>query len=130
MVALGAHPASDKVFGSLGHGWVLEDPLEDFDEMEEFDDAVEAWDELWEAVMFAPERTAGAIVISHLGCARREWLVISGTHRGTVWSDCRVDDVDLAPLLDLAGKPVTFGGWYIDWLRKAELTAGRPSANA
>ncbi|MFJ8857902.1 SMI1/KNR4 family protein [Streptomyces sp. NPDC102451] len=217
VVALGAHPSSNEVFGSLGHRWVLEDPLtddglseletqigtrlpddyrgfltcvsaggagpayglfpvrrvqgrwrwegdgadladlallaqpfpdhgpapddldallavrpdeEDFDEIEEFDDAIEAWDERWEAVMFAPERTAGAIVISHLGCAQREWLVISGTHRGTIWSDCRADDADLAPLLDQAGKPVTFSGWYTDWLRKAELTARRPSMNA
>ena len=57
---------------------LLEDVLaqrpeeEDFDDIEDFDDAIEAWDERWEAVMFAPERTAGAIVISHLGCAQRE----------------------------------------------------------
>ncbi|MFZ4278278.1 SMI1/KNR4 family protein, partial [Streptomyces arboris] len=150
VVALGIEPSSGKVFGSLGHGWVLEDPLtdeglieleaqvgvrlpgdyrsfltcvgaggagpayglfpvrrvqgcwrwegdgadladldmlaqpfpdhgpnpedldallavrpeeEDFDEIEDFDDAVESWDERWEALMFAPERTAGAIVI-------------------------------------------------------------------
>ncbi|MEU6369451.1 SMI1/KNR4 family protein [Streptomyces sp. NPDC046931] len=96
---------------------------EDFDDIEDFDDAVEAWDERWEAVMFAPERTAGAIVISHLGCAQREWLIISGSHRGTIWSDCRVDDADLAPLLDGDGKPVTFARWYTDWLEKAERTA-------
>ncbi|MEW2636354.1 SMI1/KNR4 family protein [Streptomyces sp. NPDC048389] len=96
---------------------------EDFDDIEDFDDAVEAWDERWEVVMFAPERTAGAIVISHLGCAQREWLLISGSHRGTIWSDCRVDDVDLAPLLDDDGTPVTFARWYTDWLEKAERTA-------
>lgn len=78
----------------------------DFEEIEDFDDAIEAWDERWEPLMFAPERTAGAIVISHLGCAQREWLIISGAHRGTIWSDCRADDVDLVPLLDQAGKPV------------------------
>ncbi|WP_225804552.1 SMI1/KNR4 family protein [Streptomyces sp. NK15101] len=96
---------------------------EEFDEIEEFDDAIEAWDERWNAVMFAPERTVGAIVICHLGCAQREWLVISGSHRGTVWSDCRVDDVGLAPLLGPDGKPVTFAQWYLDWLRHAERTA-------
>lgn len=96
---------------------------EDFDEIEEFDDAIEAWDERWDAVMFAPERTVGAIVICHLGCAQREWLVISGSHRGTIWSDCRVDDADLAPLLGRDGKPVTFAQWYLDWLRDAECTA-------
>ncbi|MFF0560725.1 SMI1/KNR4 family protein [Streptomyces sp. NPDC004266] len=96
---------------------------EDFDEIEEFDDAIEAWDERWDAVMFAPERTVGAIVICHLGCAQREWLITSGRHRGTIWSDCRVDDVDLAPLLGRDGKPVTFAQWYLDWLRHAEHTA-------
>ncbi|MFJ7416243.1 SMI1/KNR4 family protein [Streptomyces sp. NPDC098077] len=96
---------------------------EDFDDIEDFDDAIEAWDERWEVVMFAPERTAGAIVISHLGCAQREWLIISGSQRGTIWSDCRVDDVDLAPLLDDDGTPVTFARWYTDWLEKAERTA-------
>ncbi|MET8772196.1 SMI1/KNR4 family protein [Streptomyces sp. NPDC004658] len=96
---------------------------EDFDAIEDFDDAIEAWDERWEAVMFAPERTVGAIVISHLGCAQREWLILSGRHRGTVWSDCRVDDVDLAPLLDEDGAPVRFARWYTDWLEKAERTA-------
>ncbi|WP_405958986.1 SMI1/KNR4 family protein [Streptomyces sp. NBC_00868] len=103
---------------------------EDFDEIEDFDDAIEAWDERWEALMFTPERTAGAIVISHLGCAQREWLIISGTHRGTIWSDCRADDADLVPLLDDAGKPVTFARWYIDWLERAELTAHQPPTNA
>jgi hypothetical protein len=96
---------------------------EDFDAIEDFDDAVEAWDERWEVVMFAPERTAGAIVISHLGCAQREWLIISGRHRGTIWSDCRVDDVDLVPLLNEDGTPVKFDRWYTDWLKTAECTA-------
>ncbi|WP_330294343.1 SMI1/KNR4 family protein [Streptomyces sp. NBC_00503] len=216
VVALGAQPSSGKVFGSLGHRWVLEDPLtddglaeleaqmgvrlpddyrtfltcvgaggagpahgvfpvrrvqgrwrwegdgadladlamlarpfpdhgpdpealvtllaerpeeEDFDEIEDFDDAIEAWDERWEPLMFAPERTAGAIVISHLGCAQREWLIISGTHRGTIWSDCRADDADLVPLLDQDGGAITFASWYTDWLQKAELTADPPATN-
>ncbi|MFJ9724635.1 SMI1/KNR4 family protein [Streptomyces sp. NPDC101209] len=96
---------------------------EDFDGTEDFDDAIEAWDERWESVMFAPERTVGAIVICHLGCALREWLIVSGSHRGTIWSDGRADDVDLVPLLDDDGKPVTFARWYSDWLEKAERTA-------
>ncbi|MEV6399076.1 SMI1/KNR4 family protein [Streptomyces sp. NPDC051907] len=103
---------------------------EDFDEIEEFDDAIEAWDERWDAVMFAPERTAGAIVICHLGCALREWLVVSGPHRGTVWSDGRADDVDLAPLPDDDGNPMTFARWYTDWLEKAERTVPQTPAQA
>ncbi|MFD4693709.1 SMI1/KNR4 family protein [Streptomyces sp. NPDC058463] len=96
---------------------------EDFDEIEDFDDAFEAWDEQWAALMFAPERTVGAILISHLGCAQREWLVISGRHRGTIWSDRRADDVGLVPLLDGERKPVTFARWYITWLEQAEHVA-------
>ncbi|MEU8697134.1 SMI1/KNR4 family protein [Streptomyces sp. NPDC048680] len=96
---------------------------EGFDAIEDFDDAIEAWDERWESVMFAPDRTTGAIPISHLGCAQREWLIISGSHRGTVWSDRRVDGVDLAPLLDDDAVPVGFARWYTGWLGKAERTA-------
>ncbi|MER5896107.1 SMI1/KNR4 family protein [Streptomyces sp. NPDC001876] len=96
---------------------------EEFDEIEDFDDAFEAWDEQWAALMFAPERTAGAIPISHLGCAQREWLIISGRHRGTVWSDRRADDIDLVPLLDDDREPVTFARWYMTWLERAEHAA-------
>ncbi len=103
---------------------------EDFDEIEDFDDAIEAWDERWDALMFAPGRTVGAVVISHLGCARREWLIISGVHRGTIWSDDRADDVDLAPCLDANGKPVTFARWYTDWLEQAERLTPPPPSDA
>lgn len=96
---------------------------EEFDEIEDFDDAFEAWDEQWGALMFAPERTVGAILISHLGCALREWLIISGRHRGTIWSDRRADDIGLVPLLDDDRKPVTFARWYITWLEQAEQVA-------
>ncbi|MFD5801481.1 SMI1/KNR4 family protein [Streptomyces sp. NPDC127020] len=207
VVALGVQSASSEVFGSLGHRWVLEEPLtedglaeleeqigvrlpeeyrtfllhvaaggagpayglfpvrrvqgrwrwegdgadladlsrltepfpeqgpdpktleellarrpeeEDFDEIDDFDDAIEAWDEQWDALMFAPERTAGAIVICHLGCALRLWLIINGSRGGTIWSDDRADDADLVPLLDADKKPVTFARWYTGWLERAE----------
>ena len=100
---------------------------EDFEENEEdFDTAIEAWDEQWEALMFAPERTAGAIVVCHHGCAQRDWLVVSGTHRGTMWSDLRADDADLTPLLTATGDPVTFTRWYTDWLQKAQDAVRQP----
>ncbi|MEU6058494.1 SMI1/KNR4 family protein [Streptomyces sp. NPDC047097] len=97
---------------------------EDFDDIEEFDEAYEAWDERWGAVLFAPERTTGALVLSQLGCARREWLVVSGVHRGTMWSDRRADDADLAPLTHEDGTPVTFARWYRGWLESAERATG------
>ncbi|MER7631906.1 MULTISPECIES: SMI1/KNR4 family protein [Streptomyces rochei group] len=207
VAALGASPASNEVFGALGHRWVLEKPLsdaevaeleaqiqvrlpeefrdfllsvgaggagpaygvfpvrrtegrwrwegdgaeladlsrlaepfpergpdpelleelaaqcpdeEDFDDAEEFDESMEAWEERWDAVMFHPDRTVGAVVISHRGCALRDWLVISGPHRGTIWTDDRADEADLAPLRGDDGTPVTFARWYSDWLRHSE----------
>ncbi len=93
---------------------------QDFEEIEDFDDAIEAWDERWEPVMFSPDRTVGAIVISHLGCAARQWLIVSGPEAGRIWSDNRADDEDLTPLLDEHGAPKTFGRWYLDWLNESE----------
>ncbi len=108
-----------------------EHPEEDgFEEIEDFDDAMEAWDECWEAVMWSSDRTVGAIVISTLGCAARKWLVISGPERGRIWSDNRVDDEDLEPLLDDNGAPMTFVRWYLTWLEKAERqSAAVPAAD-
>ncbi|MGW0706020.1 SMI1/KNR4 family protein [Streptomyces sp. NPDC002643] len=208
VAALGAAPGSHEVFGALGHGWVLEEPLtegalaeletqlgvrlpeeyrtfltevgaggagpsygvfparrvdgawrwegdgadltdltllaepfpekgpdpevlaalldacpeeEDFgDDLDAFDTAYEAWDGRLAEVLWAPERTAGAIALCHLGCAQREWLIVSGPHRGTIWSDPRVDEADLEPPLDAEGAPVTYAGWYLEWLTKAE----------
>ncbi len=70
--------------------------------------------------MFSPDRTVGAIVISHLGCAARQWLIITGPEAGRIWSDNRADDEDLAPLLDQHGAPMTFGRWYLNWLDESE----------
>lgn len=100
--------------------WEQRPEEEDFDEIEDFDDAIEAWDERWEPVMFSPDRTVGAIVISHLGCAARQWLIVSGSEAGRIWSDNRADDEDLTPLLDEHGAAKTFGRWYLDWLNESE----------
>ncbi|MEW2180311.1 hypothetical protein AB0890_28800 [Streptomyces sp. NPDC005406] len=70
--------------------------------------------------MFSPDRTVGATLISTLGCAAREWLIISGPERGRIWSDNRADDEDLEPLLDGNGAPMTFAHWYLTWLEEAE----------
>lgn len=102
---------------------------EDFEEIEDFDDAVEAWEERWEPVMWSADRTVGAVVISTLGCAAREWLIISGPERGRIWSDNRVDDEDLKALRDDDGAPMTFARWYLTWLDEAERQlASTPAA--
>lgn len=207
--ALAASPASDEVFGAMGHRWVLEEPLShaelaeleaqvgvrlpeeyrtflcrvgaggagpaygvfpvrrvrghwrwegdgaeladlsrltepfpeqgpdpkvleelasrcpeeaDYEEAEDFDTAMEEWEERFDSIMFNPDRTVGAIVISHRGCALRDWLVISGAHQGTIWTDDRADEVDLAPRLNDDRTPVTFARWYTDWLSQSEHT--------
>ncbi|CAM5515172.1 hypothetical protein STENM223S_03180 [Streptomyces tendae] len=61
-------------------------------------------------------------MICHLGSALREWLITNGSHRGTIWSDGRADDVDLVPLPDADKKPVTFARRYTGWLKRAEHT--------
>ncbi|MET9099378.1 SMI1/KNR4 family protein [Streptomyces antibioticus] len=92
---------------------------EEYEDIDAFDEEYEAWEERWyEGPLFAPERTAGAIPICHLGCAQREWLVVTGVHRGTVWSDPRADDTDLEPL------GMTFADWYLGWLERAEAQTG------
>ncbi|MER6914535.1 SMI1/KNR4 family protein [Streptomyces sp. NPDC000594] len=113
------HPAAEAV-----ERLRAERPDEDeYDDEDAFETAYEAWEEQWYDIFLGPARTAGAIVISHLGCALREWLIVSGPHRGTVWSDPRADDADLEPLLDPEGRPVTFRNWYTRWLEEAEHTA-------
>jgi len=55
-----------------------------------------------------PGLTIGAISLCYRGCALRDWLVATGSARGTMWSDTRSDDVDLAPILR-----------YLAWLADA-----------
>jgi len=101
---------------------------EDFGSRDAFDSAYAAWEQRCEPALFAPERTTGAVVICHLGCGIREFLVVSGPQRGTIWSDTRVDDEpaynpelhDLTPLRADDGTPMTFARWYLAWLEQAE----------
>ncbi|WP_327071354.1 SMI1/KNR4 family protein [Kitasatospora sp. NBC_01302] len=92
---------------------------EDFVEDEDFGRAMGAWDARWEALMWDPERTVGAIALCHLGCAYRQWLVVSGPERGRIWSDDRADERDLEPLLGPGQEPMTFALWYRSWLAEA-----------
>ncbi|MCX4684308.1 SMI1/KNR4 family protein [Kitasatospora purpeofusca] len=95
---------------------------EDFDEEDAFDEAQAEWDSRWEDLMWSPERTVGALVLSHSGCAYRQWLVVSGPERGRIWSDDRADDRDLEPLLGAEQEPMTFTPWYRKWLADAVST--------
>ncbi|MCU7729379.1 SMI1/KNR4 family protein [Actinoplanes sp. KI2] len=93
----------------------------DFDDLDTFDIAMQAYDERVVALLWDDASTAGAICLEHIGCAQRTWLVVSGPARGQMWDDPRVDEIDLRPLVGPGGvTPVTFAAWYLQWLDASE----------
>ncbi len=64
----------------------------------------------FETGYFAP--LDGAIPICHLGCALRQWLIVSGPEAGNVWEDRRADYEGLLPLQTAAAERVSFYLWY------------------
>jgi hypothetical protein len=84
---------------------------------EQQDRLMEAWDRELNLCYWSPSVMNGAIPICHLGCALRQWLVLNGSQRGTIWCDYRVDERGLFPLLTERGDRVTFDDWYGTWLR-------------
>lgn len=75
----------------------------------------------WERVYWDPKHVNGAIPICHLGCACRQWLVLTGPEAGHVWNDDRADRGGLAPAQQNGRERVTFLQWYTDWLDLALL---------
>ena len=103
--------------------WNLPDPFWDGEPdwtpdtpVEEQDRLMEAWDRELEQHYWNPAVMEGAIPICHKGCALRQWLVIHGERRGTVWDDHRADHAGLSPVLGESGEPLTFADWYMGWL--------------
>ncbi|WP_435108574.1 SMI1/KNR4 family protein [Nocardiopsis synnemataformans] len=111
-------PATGADPGSLAALRVQEPVEEDFGDPEEFDAAYEAWHERVEELLWDEDRTVGALCLCHLGCALRQWLVVSGPEAGRVWNDGRVDGEDLQPLTGKDGAPLGFADWYLQWLRE------------
>jgi len=105
---LNAWNASDEL-------WSREPDLESLVESEQ-DQAMEAWDELLESEYWSGPIMDGAIPICHLGCARRQWLVVTGPERGNVWGDDRVDQTGVYPLQIAGTLRVSFQLWYMSWL--------------
>jgi len=86
------------------------------------EEAYEDWLNRYENVLWADQRTRGAACLCHEGCAYRDWLIITGPLRGQMWDDDRAGDIDLAPAIAADGSALTFGGWYLNWLRETEGT--------
>jgi hypothetical protein len=95
-----------------------ETPLEEEDQM------MEAWDKELERNYWHPEIMNGAIPICHIGCARREWLVVNGHQKGYVWGDDRADNTGIFPVCDDKGKRLTFSDWYLGWLTNPQKAMG------
>jgi hypothetical protein len=81
--------------------------------------AYEAQMALFEERYFAP--VDGAVPVSHLGCAIRVWLVVSGPEAGNLWLDDRASDGGWEPVTLGTLERVTFLPWYENWVRGALL---------
>jgi hypothetical protein len=76
--------------------------------------------DLWEErVYWNTANINGAIPICHLGCALRQWLVVTGPEAGNVWDDYRADRGGLEPLQRPGQERVSFLQWYRLWLDDA-----------
>jgi hypothetical protein len=93
----------------------------DFENLTEAEeDARQAVLDAWEAEHYWNRRQVnGAIPICHLGCALRQWLVITGDEAGHVWNDFRADERGIFPLQIGSNRRVTFLEWYQSWLEDA-----------
>jgi hypothetical protein len=79
---------------------------------EEYENLMEAFEQRY----YDSRQVDGAIPICHLGCARRQWLVISGPEAGNMWCDDRADCGGLYPLQTPGRVRTSFFQWYRDWL--------------
>ncbi|MFI1913803.1 SMI1/KNR4 family protein [Nocardia sp. NPDC020380] len=93
---------------------------EDFDSVEAFNAAEDAYWEVHDEIVYRPEHSVGLLYLCHLGCAQREVLVVSEETRGQMWADNTADDRGFEPLLDGAGARLGFAQWYRRWLDQIE----------
>jgi SMI1 / KNR4 family (SUKH-1) len=91
------------------------EPNYDEENEEEYELQMDAFEEKY----WDPKNINGAIPICHLGCALRQWLVITGPEAGHVWCDDRADLKGLFPLTAPGKTRVTFYEWYRGWLDEA-----------
>lgn len=102
--------------------WSREPDLESLTQ-EEQHQAMETWDRLLETEYWSRSIMGGAIPICHLGCARRQWLVVTGAEQGNVWVDDRADNRGVYPLRSEEGDRVDFAQWYMGWMSDSLLAA-------
>jgi hypothetical protein len=83
---------------------------------DEYQRQLDAWED---RVYWNPANVNGAVPICHLGCAQRQWLVVTGPEAGNVWDDRRADYGGLKPVQQPGRERVTFLQWYRSWLEEA-----------
>jgi hypothetical protein len=83
---------------------------------DEYQRQVNVWEE---RVYWNTALVDGAVPICHLGCAERQWLVVSGPEAGNVWDDLRADRKGIKPAERPGRRRVTFLQWYSSWLDDA-----------
>ena len=90
-------------------------PDDDLDDEDEYERQLVAFESLY----WSSDEVNGAIAISHIGCALRIWLVVSGSEAGHLWRDDRADFQGLYPLSAADGGRLSYVSWYTEWLREA-----------
>jgi hypothetical protein len=104
--------------------WQQEPDISPDTPRDEEDRLWEAWDKVEQKHYWNPAIMNGAIPISHLGCALRQWLVVNGEQKGFVWNDFRADHRGISPLRNESGRQMSFSDWYVSWLDESLRTLG------
>lgn len=126
---------NDGLVGTLAEPFPYSEPWNDLTGAPEFDQTKKS-DPEWlteyerqldtfQSAYWNSTHVNGAIPICHLGCALRQWLVVTGPESGHVWCDFRADRGGLLPLQEGGRKRVTFLQWYRVWLDEALSELGR-----
>jgi hypothetical protein len=99
--------------------WSRKPDFENADNDDAEDEMWERWDAELEKSYWCRSIMDGAIPICHLGCAKRQWLVINGPERGFIWNDDRCDEIGIYPAVTNELARMTFTNWYLTWLDAA-----------
>jgi hypothetical protein len=116
---------NDGFVGDLSKSFPLTKPWNDLTGEPAYDESNEEEYERqldeFEGRYWSTENINGAIPVCHLGCASRQWLVITGAEAGNIWCDDRADLKGLYPLTAPGKERISFYEWYRVWLDDALL---------
>lgn len=99
--------------------WSIRPDFDSAENQDAEDEMWERWDEQLAKHYWCRYIMDGSIPICHLGCAKRQWLVINGPERGFVWNDDRCDELGIAPATTPELVRMPFDDWYVSWLQSA-----------